>query len=71
MPASHDACPGVIVACTALSLLCYPPVPQQPTEEGRKAAPSDHRHGADALLEYAHEAYDEDDDGADVLHDDS
>lgn len=64
-PAPRDT--GVWIA---LRLLGYPPVAKQPAEESGEAAPADNGHGAHALLEYADEADDEDDDGTDVLHDD-
>ncbi|TPX10623.1 uncharacterized protein E0L32_008357, partial [Thyridium curvatum] len=57
---------GVLV----VRLLHHPPVPEEPAEEGREAAEPHHGDGAHALLEDADEAHDEDDDGADVLHDD-
>ena len=50
-----------------LLFLADPPVPDQPTEKSRKAAPADDGDGRHALLEYADETGDEDGDGAHLL----
>ncbi len=47
-----------------------PEIPHHPSHHRPDAAPAHHRHGRDPLLEDADEAADEDDDRADVLHDD-
>ena len=53
-----------------VALLPNPPVPEQPAEKSREATPSYDPDGADTLLEDAYEADNEDDDRADMLHDD-
>lgn len=53
-----------------LTLLANPKVPYQPADRGSEAAPSNYRHGAGALLEDAHKADDEYNDGANMLDDD-
>jgi hypothetical protein len=55
---------------TPVALLSDPPIPQEPAEERREAAPSHDGNGADALLEDPNETDHEYDDGADVLDDD-
>ena len=58
------------VLAVIFRLVCYPPVPKQPSQHRRHASPSCHGHKIDPFLKYTNKTEDEDDDGAHLLDDD-